>query len=397
MAEGARTDWRAILTVTFGGAAAAMQVGKAGACLPLIRAEFGAQVSFLAIYIALISIVAATVGMGFGLVTARIGTRRSASLGLGLIAIASLAAALVESAGPLIALRLVEALGFTFCTTSMPVLIRSSAGTRRQSLALGVWATWIPLGVAGAMAVAALWMDGLGWRGVFVLCAVPPVLALGALWWAVPKPKVRPPHFPQDKLMFLRPELLLHITLFTAFSAANIIYMGFLPTILVDMLGHSVEGANLIALLGVLCLVPTAILTGQVLDRGASIPALMLGSFVVLGLTPALIVATSLPDAVHYIAIAVFGAAAGVPPAIIWASVPRLARVPEEGPVVSGLFYQGAGLGQILGPVAVGYSFDLMQSWWAAVWATALFCVVGLVLSVILQRLSHCPTPTRPS
>ena len=79
-----------MFAATFGGTAAAMQVGKAGSTLPLIRAEFGADVSLLAIYISVISLVAAIAGIGFGLATRRIGLRRSAGAGLILIAMASL-------------------------------------------------------------------------------------------------------------------------------------------------------------------------------------------------------------------------------------------------------------------------------------------------------------------
>ena len=48
-AAGPRTDWRAAGVATLAGIAAAMQVGKTAATLPLIRAEMGAGLTTLAV------------------------------------------------------------------------------------------------------------------------------------------------------------------------------------------------------------------------------------------------------------------------------------------------------------------------------------------------------------
>lgn len=387
MADEARTDWRIVLTVTFGGAAAAMQIGKAAACLPLIRAEFGADVSFLALYISLISIVAAVVGFGFGVVTSRIGTRRSASLGLGLLTAASLASTLTESAGTLLALRLIEAFAFTFCSTSMPVLIRGGAGSTRQSLALGIWACWVPIGVAMAMGISALWLETLGWRGIYTLCALPPLLALAALWAVVPRPRVRPVTARPDLRGVLRPEVRLMAIAFAAFSSSYMIFVAFLPTILVDTMARSVGAASVVTLLSMLCLVPTSVLTGQLLDRGVSPTLLMATTFAVLALSPVLILLPGLHEAWRYAAILGFGAAAGVPPSVAWSSVGRLSRGPDEAPVLSGILYQGAGFGQIAGPISAGLAYDVMHSWWAAVWSIMAFSGLGVILSLWLRAI----------
>lgn len=385
--ERGATNWRVILTVTFGGATAAMQIGKASACLPLIRAEFGTGVTFLAFYISLISIVVAAVGFGFGVVTARIGIRRAASLGLGLVAAASLAAVLARGPGALIALRLIEALGFTLCSTSMPVLIRAGAGSRRQSLALGIWAAWVPIGVAMAMGLSAVGLEAVGWRGIYALSAVLPLAALAALWAVVPRPQTRPAPFRPDLRVVLRPEVRLMALAFLVFSAAYLIFVGFLPTILVDVMGRDVRQANAVALVAMLCLVPLCILTGQLIDRGTSPALLMAVAFSVLALSPLLMLAPGLPDALRYAAILGFGAASGVPPSVAWSSVGRLATRAEEAPVLSGILYQGAGLGQVAGPLSAGFAFDLTHSWWAAAWAIMGFSGLGLALSLRLAVL----------
>lgn len=381
-----RTDWPVVLVATFGGAAGAMQVGKASSALPLIRAEFGADVSFLALYISLISLIAASVGIGFGVISGRIGIRRSASLGLVLIAIGSLLGAAAPSPGVLLGSRLIEALGFTLSTTAFPAVVRMGAGTRQQSLALGIWAVWMPLGVAMAMGVAAMSLDLVGWRGLFVVTAVLPLIALGALWRIVPRPATAPTRFRLRKSVVLRPEVLLTAALFAVFSGTSLIYMGFLPTILVDTMGLAPARANLVALLAMLCLVPTNVIGGQWLDRGVPAVRLLLMAFGVMLATPWIMLADDASHMVRYAAMGGFALAAGLPAAVIWTSVGRLARHPDEAPVLSGMIYQGAAMGQIAGPMLVGVTFDIVQSWYAAVWTMTLLCAVAVLLSLALAR-----------
>ena len=378
------TRWRVVFVATFGGAAAAMQVGKAGATLPLIRSEFGADISLLAIYISLVSLVAALAGAGFGLATRRFGLRRSASIGLLSIALASVLGAAADTASMLLVSRSIEALGFAFCTSAFPALARSAAAVRQQSLVMGIWAAWMPLGVALAMALSAAFLDAIGWRGIFVLSAIVPLIALAALWAVVPKPPSATPLPSSGAGAILHREVITLALVFVTFSAANMIYMGFLPTMLVDVLQMSPTQANLAAFLAVLFLLPTNLLAGRWLDSGVGSRLLLVVSFILLALSPVAVMLPELPLSARLGGIVLFAAAAGVPPAVIWAGIPKLSRAPGDAPVLSGVFYQGAGIGQIAGPVAAGMAYGAMQSWWAAICAIAAFSAAGIALAFSL-------------
>ncbi|MEP3334377.1 MFS transporter [Sedimentitalea sp.] len=379
------TQWRVVFVGTIGGAAAAMQVGKAGSTLPLIRSEFGADISLLAIYISIVSLLAAAAGMGFGLATRKIGLRRSASAGLILIALASLLGAGAQGAALLLFGRVIEAFGFALCTSALPALVRSGAAPQQQSLVMGIWASWMPVGVAMAMAASAALLNQIGWRGIFVVSALVPLLALAALWVTVPKPPSAKPLPFSGYKSILRPDVVILALVFVAFSAANMIYMGFLPTILVDVLAMSPARANLVVFLAVLFLVPTNLLGGRWLDRGVSAQLLLVSSFALMAVSPVAIMLPDLPEWARLCGIVVFAAAAGVPPAVIWGAIPKLGRAPGDAPILSGIFYQGAGIGQIAGPIAAGMIYAAMQNWWSAIWAMAAFSLFGALLGFFVR------------
>lgn len=383
------TDWRMIWLATCCGMTAALQIGKGSAALPLIRAEFGSAVSVLAAYVSLISVVAALAGFGFGMVSRRVGPRRAALTGLALIVVAGLGGALANGAVWLIGTRLIEAIGFALCTTALPALIRGAAGTGKSSAVMGIWAMWLPAGVAVAMALAALSLDPLGWRWFFVLCAVAPGVAWVALWRggtrAVAVPPADAPQAISARDVLRRTELLV-AAVFVSFSAGNMILMSFLPTILVDDMGLSPSRAGLAVMVAMLCMLPMNVATGRMIDRGWSMPLMTGAAVAVIAVAALLITADGAPGWVRMTGVIGFGLGAGVPPAAIWGSIPLLAQRPADAPLLSGLFYQGAGLGQVSGPIVAGLVLSRWPGWWIASWCVVAMMVLSIALALWLAR-----------
>lgn len=378
-----RTEWTAAAAATLAGIAAAMQVGKSAAALPLIRAEMGADLVTLGAYAALISAVAASAGIVFGGAAQAVGLRRAGVLGLGLIVAGAVGGALAGGPAALMASRVPEALGFALVATAMPALIQSVTAPRDRSLALGLWATWLPVGISAAM-LAALAGPAIGWRGVFWLCAAVPALAALLLLAAAPPraagpaPRWRAPT--RDALVLA--------AVFSAFSAANLVVVAFLPTILFDDLGLSPARGALVALCANLALVPTNLGAGWLRGRGAGGRRLTALGLAGMGAAAAALFAGALPGEARIGAALLYGACCGVPPAVIWGSIPLVARGPDGAPVASGLLYQGAGIGQIAGPLAAAWAVEGAGSWDAALWViAAALALAGALLVLLPGRL----------
>jgi cyanate permease len=381
-----RSNWLIVGAATFAGVTIALQMGKAAATLPLIRAEFGSGLTLLATYVALISIVAASVGLGFGSITRRLGAGRAGLIGLGLVAVGSALGAMVGTVPMLLATRMIEALGFALTVTAMPAVIQPATKPQDRLIALGIWATWLPAGIALMMAISFFWLTPLGWRGMFWVTAILPAIAALILIAVVPADiRAGGVKLPPIRSVFRR-DVLLTTTIFVAFSSSNLIVLAFLPTILVDVFGMAANEAAVISFFGAVALISTNILAGWMLKRGFGRRALYLVGFAGMMGFAAILLGPQFGQTPRVAAAIMFSFCAGVPPAIVWASIPVLARDPSEVPILSGLFFQGAGLGQIIGPMLAGWMVDTSGGWSMSFWVIAGLISCGMVLTILLPR-----------
>jgi len=381
------TDWRAVFAGLAGGIASALQIGKVSGALPLLRTDFATGVQTMSLYVALISFVAAAIGFWFGTLTRRFDPRRVSQTGLAITAVGALASVVAPSAGVLLASRAIEAVGFSMTATSLPLIIQAAAARRHKALALGIWSAWMPTGIGCALALSWLLIEGAGWRAVYAVAAVALLLAAVGLQVFVPGRR----HATVDRAdvaaptAILRPEPLKVTLVFFSFSACSLIMLGFLPTILVDDLGMGEGTAAAITMLAALGMVPTNVLSGWLLDRGAKARTLFLLSLAGIAISALLVTSSAVPPAFRLAAILMFSITTGVTPGVVWASITPLARRPGEAPLLSGLFYQGAGLGQVAGPIAAGWAFVLVAGWHGAGWTVAGFVAVALAAAVAMR------------
>jgi len=389
----AETNWPIVFLATVAGISAALHLGKAAATLPLIREEFGAELSLLATYVSLISVVAATTGMVFGTMTRRIGPRRAGLAGLVFIAAGSAGGAMAESVPMLLVTRGVEAIGFALTVTAMPALIQPAAAQRHKALTLGIWSTWLPAGVALMMAIAWLVLEDVGWRGIFWIGAALPILA-GLMLLTVARPDQRHESTSTSFTALrgvMRREAMLTAGNFILFSAANLIVMAFLPTFLVDEFAMTPTDATLVSFFAALTLLPGNVAGGWLLDRGYNARGLFLIAFVGMVVSAYLLFASwPVPEA-RIVAAFVFSACAGVPPSLVWSSIPMLIRRSDEAPLLSGFYYQGAGLGQLLGPIFAGIAVEDFGGWFSAFWIVAALTLTAIVLSTFLEKPKTVP------
>lgn len=187
----AGSPWPVVLLLYATGLLAAAQLGKLSALAPLIAADLGLGLTTLALAISLLEIGGAGLGAAAGRLAQRLGLRRSLRWGLAALALGGLGGMLVQGAPGLLGWRLVEALGYLGVIVTAPVLIAhhsagggAGAGARRQGLALALWSTFVPVGLAlGAWSAAGLAvadLGGTGWRGAVAVSG-----GLSLLLWAL--------------------------------------------------------------------------------------------------------------------------------------------------------------------------------------------------------------------
>ncbi|MBZ0128967.1 MAG: MFS transporter [Rhodobacteraceae bacterium] len=380
------TDWTVVWAATLAGIAVALQMGKAAATLPLMRAEFGASIGLLANYVALISVVAALFGILFGSVTHYLGARRAGLIGLALVTLGSAVGAETSGISVLMTSRLIEAVGFALTITAMPAIIQPATRASDRSLAMGLWAIWLPTGFAVMMAISYFLLDSIGWRGMFRLCAMLPALAALFLLGATRTQTIarRQPAQATFRAVFRR-EVLLIFGIFIGFAAANLVITAFLPTILADQYGMPASRAAAVSFVGAVSLGLAAVLTGWLVQKGLCLRPLFLASLAGMILCAGIVLLAGADLWVSIAAAIGFSMLAGIPPSLVWLSIPILVRSPSEVPVLSGLLFQGAGIGQLLGPVLAGWVVEASGSWAMAFWVVAIPCLAAIALTAMLS------------
>jgi MFS transporter, CP family, cyanate transporter len=166
------THWPAVFAAIFAGIVGACAFGKMSPALPLLKNEFGLSLIQAGWLVSTFNAIAATSAIFFGAFADRFGALRFCVSGVLLIGAGSALGALASGPGLLIALRLLEGLGFLAVVVSAPGLIAAATAPARRGIAFGLWSTYLPFGVSLVIASSPPLLERFGWRGVWVLVAL---------------------------------------------------------------------------------------------------------------------------------------------------------------------------------------------------------------------------------
>jgi DHA1 family inner membrane transport protein len=114
-------------------------------------------------------VVGALFGVAVGAMADRFGERRLLYGGLILLGLGSLIGGLAAETGILLATRVLEGVGYAAVTVSAPKIISGAASD--VPFAIGIWSTFMPMGMAIIMVLSPFMLDGIGWQGVWLVNA----------------------------------------------------------------------------------------------------------------------------------------------------------------------------------------------------------------------------------
>ncbi|MGG5809664.1 MFS transporter [Falsiroseomonas sp. CW058] len=362
-APGRPTDWPAVWAMLLAGIAGAAQIGKVPAAMTTIGAEFGLGLSGAALLVSLFALLAGLGGLAIGLGAARIGPRRALLGGIGIGAAAAFAAALAPSTPPLLLARIAEGAGFLLLTVAAPALISAATAGRDRSLAMGLWGTYMPLGVALGLVTAPV-VEAFGWRSAWLALAALLGATLLLCWRLVPdaEPDTTTRPSMRAQLSALRAARR-PMRVAAAFAAYNVMYLGiaaFLPARL-EHLGAGTGAAGAAAALAALANAAGNLVSGLLMQRGAAPERLVLAGAACMSVLAAGVYIVPHPAAAVLLAIAACGVG-GLLPAACFALVPRAVPVPALVAPAVGLVIQGNNLAQLLVPPALGALATV--AWW---------------------------------
>lgn len=391
------------LIVILSGVVAALHIGKLPPAIPVLREALGLTLVQAGFLLSLVQVAGMSVGVVFGVLADGLGSRRSMTLGLWVLAVVSALGGLAQGVVPLMLLRATEGFGFLLVVLPAPGLVRRLVAPQRVSAMMGLWGAYMPLATALALLLGPLAIASMGWRGWWWLLAASS--AVMALWLrqAVPADARRGSNAPSSpwvarlrETLSARGPWLVAVT-FAMYSGQWLAVIGFLPSIyaqsgvagpMAGALTAGVAAANIAGNVG----------AGRLLQRGVPPAHLMATGFVTMALAAAATFASGaageLPPALRYGAMLLFSSVGGLVPATLFALAVRLA--PSEGTLATtiGWMQQWSSFGQFAGPPLVAAVASAVGGWqWTWV-ATGTCSVAGLMLTAALARVSRTVSQT---
>jgi MFS family permease len=387
-----QTRWSIVLLATLAGAVGSMQIGKAPPAIPDLRLELTLGLVAAGWIASIFNATSAALGATAGIFADRFGHRHAAVGGLVMLAVGSALGGLAPTGNMLLAARFIEGVGFLVIVVACPSLIARVCEPRHVRLAIGIWASYMPAGMATMMLLSPLLLNAFGWRGLWLANAAVALGAAMAFWvmtrgLSLPSAGHRSWSDVRAAMTLAGPWLLAGC--FACYSLQFFAVMSWLPTFLVEEMGAPLTLAALLTALVVAVNMVGTWLGGWLLHRGAPRWLLIAAVAGTVSLLAAGIYSAPLPVAAKVGCAFVFSLAGGILPTACLAGAPVHAPSPTQVGAVNGIIVQGANLGTLLGAPALAAAVAFAGGWRQAGWLLPVAGAAGVLLALGLRSVER--------
>jgi MFS family permease len=377
------TSWPRLLLIYSIGVIAAGQLGIVPPLVPALQAELGLSLATAGAVVSIVTLVGGLLGLPAGAFAERIGHACAFRLGLLVMAIAAGLGAIARGAPLLLAARTLAGVGYLLVVVAGPSLMAMLAERRHQPVALSLWGTFVPVGIALAGIATASCAEA-GWRTIFAVdAALLAIALLAALGLRSPPSHAGDWHMPPG---LLRAALPLALSFF-CFALLFLALAGMLPAYLVERRDMSAAAA------GQTVAVATALgIAGSFAAAGLMHRGVTPGRLIAIGLAASTATAIlafrpefGLPASVAGFALSF--AIGGLVPSAAFAAVPRLAPGPRAIGPINGLLAQAGSLGSLAGPPVLALWVEIAGWPWAPVLLIGV-AIAGAISAEVGRRRS---------
>ena len=388
------TRWDIVALAFAAGYMVGMQVGKVPPALPILEAELDLPRVVAGLIASSFYGIGAVCGVAGGLLIDRLGIGRMVVAGGAVMALASLAGGLATSGSLLLAARIVEGFGFATLSLAAPKMLvaATDAGVRR--FVLGVWGTYMPVGIALSLALATLLLEPVGWRGLWFLNSGLILLFLLVFAWGAAPSRWRVPALGGGtfdaagaRATLARPGPWLFGACFVIFAVQWQALVAWLPTFLIETQARSLAGATLLTALFVLATALGSVASAWLMHRGGARWLLLGVAFSGMGVCAAALFAPFTPVAAKIPLAVCFALAGGPVPAACFEGGIAHAPAPSQVAMAGGFVAQGAALGAVLGPPLLAAVTEALGGWASAWWTMLVWSALGLAVVAAVLRV----------
>ena len=378
------TSWSRIALLYAIGVIASGQLGLLPPLVPLLQAELGLSLSGAGMAVSIVTLAAALLGLVAGLACERIGHARAVHIGLLVMAAAAGLCAVADGAISLLAARAAAGFGYLLAVVAAPSLMVTVAAPRHHAVALSLWGTFVPTGIALSEIAASNFAQGFAWRTLFGLDAILLTAMLGmaliGLRSADHRPAPAQPAGGRRGLMEAAPLALA----FFCFALLFLALTGMLPAYLVGQRGLDAGDAGRLVAVTTALGIPGSLAAAELMRRGVA-PSRLIAFGLAASMAVAALSFAGLPLPVALAGFALSFAIGGLVPAATFASVPRIAPDSQAIGPINGLLAQTGSLGSLAGPPLLALSVEHL-GWSAAAVLLIVLAAVGAASALVARQ-----------
>jgi len=378
-----KSAWIVLLVLLAASVAAPLNQFKVPPILPLLMEIFHLPLGQAGGLMSVFTLTGLILALPSGFILQRLGYRTTGLVAVGSVILGSALGALSGTAGLLFFSRVVEGVGVSLMAVTAPVIIALWFAVERRATAMGIWATWYPLGVIIMLLIAPGMAERWQWPSVWWFgCAFG---AIGFILFFVfirPRAEERTPRVRfsgADLRQVLQNRTLwLLCAFFFLFNLAMIAFATWVPTYLNQALHIPLARASLLYAAAYPPCIAAGPLSGWLSDRLKSRKAVCLYPVVLVTLVWPLIPLLKPGDILPFML--AFGFVSGLTAPGVFAAAVETVRDERLGGLAMAVVMFGQNAGMLVGPLFFGFMVEKGGGWTHALWSLMPVCALAVVI-----------------
>lgn len=388
------------LWIILAGYLAAIHVGKLSAIIPVLQQDLGLSFTQAGFSLALVQAAGMLFALCIGAFSEKIGLKRCLIMGLIILGLSSLAGLRITQSATLYVLRFTEGIGFLTISLCAPAILKRISRPETLNLKLGLWSSYMGIGVSLAVLTIPLLLEYLSWQTIWaILGSLCLVIALMIKQYLHLEPATpTQPNHPQTgtentsfwqiiKVTLTHPPILCLAIIFACYTSQWITVTGFLPTLYVEH-GIDLKVAGALVSMVVLANLGGTFGAGMLLQGGWKPKTLLSTGFIAMLCSSLLAFAASswLLFELQLVSAVLFSLIGGMIPTTIFAITLRYAPRANAAAASVGLVLQVSACAQFFVPPLSAALVSTTQQWAHIATVTACLSISGILMTLLLFK-----------
>ncbi len=265
--------WVILVVVFFASVAAPFNQFKVPPIIPTLIETFQINLTQAGLFMSIIAGIGLLLAIPAGIVVQRFGSKVTILIALGLMAAGAAAGALSGNYSLLLGSRVIEGLGMGLIGVAAPATIAMWFPPDKQGTPMGIWATWVPVGLVSIYNLAPIMTASLGWQSVWWIGSGFALVMMVFSGLLITQPPAQAPPAVQTQAMPNLRQALANRNIWLlalAFACMNLtlVTLGtYYPTFLHEVRGYPLGQASFIASIATLVVFLSAPAAGWLSDK----------------------------------------------------------------------------------------------------------------------------------